>query len=492
MPGTVYLVGAGPGDPGLMTQKGLDCLRRADCVVYDHLANDSLLLETKPDCEKIYVGKQAGNHTMPQEEINRLLAQKAQSCETVVRLKGGDVYVFGRGGEEGAWLRREGVPFVVVPGVTSAIAGLAYAGIPITHRGVARGFRVMTAHDKGGGLTNLDFDSMAHTDDTLVFLMGLSLLGEITSRLLAAGKPSGTPAAVISEATLPTQRVVTAPLSELEACVRENPLPSPALIVVGEVVRERETLRFFGEGPLGGVRVLLPCVGETPSRLGGMLRGRGAFVTELPVRRIRELPGVLRRHDVEWAETLVLTSRHACAFFFGQLFALGLDVRALSGMRIAAVGPGTAEELSRFGLRADLVPEPHTGEGMEALLRRELTPGTHVLYPKVKELAPELAAALASFCELRAPELYENLPVEDAVLSADASFDAAVFTSASAVRGALGALRESGVSVSSCGRLISIGPKTARELRQNGFDTLEAAHADLGGILEKMEELFHE
>ena len=232
MPGTVYLVGAGPGDPGLMTQKGLDCLRRADCVVYDHLANDSLLLETKPDCEKIYVGKQAGNHTMPQEEINRLLAQKAQSCETVVRLKGGDVYVFGRGGEEGAWLRREGVPFVVVPGVTSAIAGLAYAGIPITHRGVARGFRVMTAHDKGGGLTNLDFDSMAHTDDTLVFLMGLSLLGEITSRLLAAGKPSGTPAAVISEATLPTQRVVTAPLSELEARVRENPLPSPALIAV--------------------------------------------------------------------------------------------------------------------------------------------------------------------------------------------------------------------------------------------------------------------
>ena len=489
MPGTVYLIGAGPGDPGLITQKGLDCLRRADCVVYDHLANDALLLETKPGCEKIYVGKQAGNHTMPQEAINRLLAGKAQTCKTVVRLKGGDVYVFGRGGEEGAHLRREGVPFVVVPGVTSAIAGLAYAGIPITHRGVARGFRVMTAHDKGGGLTDLDFGAMARTDDTLVFLMGLSLLGEITARLLAAGKPPETPAAVISEATLPTQRVVAAPLAELEERVRENPLPSPALIVVGEVVREREALRFWGEGPLGGVRVLLPCVGETPSRLGSLLRDRGAFAQELPVRQIRELPGVLTAEDAAWAQVLVLTSRRACAFFFSQLFALGLDARALAGKRIAAVGPGTAEELARFGLRADLVPEPHTGEGMAALLRRELAPGTRVLYPKVGGLAPELAAALSSFCELRAPALYENLPAAKGP-APSGPFDAAVFTSASAVRGALERMGDAGRELLSSCRIVSIGPKTSAELRQNGWEPVEAAHADLDGILEKMEELF--
>lgn len=488
MPGTVFLVGAGPGDPGLITQKGLDCLRRADCVVYDHLANDSFLMETKPDCEKIYVGKQAGNHTMPQEAINRLLAEKAQTCETVVRLKGGDVYVFGRGGEEGAWLRREGVPFVVVPGVTSAIAGLAYAGIPITHRGVARGFRVMTAHDKGGGLTDLDFGSMADTRDTLVFLMGLSLVGEIASRLLAAGKPPETPAAVISEATLPAQRVVTAPLSELEARVREAALPSPALIVVGEVVNERETLRFFGEGTLGGVRVLVPCVGDAPSRLGELLRGKGAFVTEALVRRIREVPGVLTEEDVRWAQALVLTSRRACAFFFGQLFALGLDARALANVRIAAVGPGTAEALRGYGLRADLIPEPHTGAGMEALLRRALAPGTRVLYPKVKGLAPELAGALASFCELRAPELYENLPAKGDALPADAAFGAAVFTSASAVRGALELFGRD--ALAACGRLVSIGPKTTAELEANGFTAAEAARADLGGVAEKLEELF--
>ena len=488
MPGTVFLVGAGPGDPGLITRKGLDCLRRADCVVYDHLANDSFLLETKPGCEKIYVGKQAGNHTIPQEAINRLLAEKAQTCETVVRLKGGDVYVFGRGGEEGAWLRREGVPFVVVPGVTSAIAGLAYAGIPITHRGVARGFRVMTAHDKGGGLTDLDFGSMAGTRDTLVFLMGLSLVGEIASRLLAAGKPPETPAAVISEATLPAQRVVTAPLSELEARVREAALPSPALIVVGEVVNERETLRFFGEGPLGGVRVLVPCVGDAPSRLGELLRGRGAFITETPVRRIREIPGVLTEEDVRWAQVLVLTSRRACAFFFAQLFALSLDARALANVRIAAVGPGTEEALQSYGLRADLIPEPHTGAGMEALLRRVLAPGTRVLYPKVKGLAPELAEALDSFCALRAPELYENLPAESAALPADAAFDAAVFTSASAVRGALELFGRD--ALAACGRFVSIGPKTTAELEANGFAAAEAAHADLGGVAEKLEELF--
>ncbi len=486
MKGLVSLVGAGPGDPGLLTVKGLACLQEADCVVYDRLASPELLACTKPGCELIYVGKQAGNHTMRQEEISLLLVQKAGQYERVVRLKGGDVYVFGRGGEDAACLREHGVPFQVVPGVTSAVAGPAYAGIPVTHRGVARGFRVMTAHDRDGGLAQLDFAAMARTEDTLVFLMGLSLLEEITSRLLAAGKPPQTPAAVISSATLPGQKTAAGTLADIAEKTREACLPSPALIVVGQTVSLRDTLAFRRESPLSGLRVLLPCVGEVPSRLGNLLRERGASVTELAVCAIRELPGALTKEAVAGAEAAAFTSRNGAEYFFRQLYALGLDARALSGKLLAAVGPGTVEKLREHGLQADCVPQEHTAQGLAQLLRQKLRPGAAVLYPKVKGPALPLERELAGFAQVKAVELYENLPLPAPARAAEEEFQAVAFTSASAVRSAMASLG----GLPRGARAVSIGPRTSAALAEYAIAPIQSKTSDLQGMIQILEEEF--
>lgn len=240
----VYLVGAGPGDPELITVKGLKALRKADCVVYDRLSSPELLEETKPGCQLIYVGKMSHNHTMRQEDINRLLVEKGRECENVVRLKGGDVYVFGRGGEEGMYLKEQGVPFQVIPGVTSAIAGPAGAGIPVTHRGVATGFHVVTAHSQGDQLAHIDFQAMARGKETCVFLMGLGKVGEVARGLMDAGMPGTEAAAVISCATTPRQQVCVSDLEHIAAKVKEAGLVSPAVIVVGQVVELRGKLGF--------------------------------------------------------------------------------------------------------------------------------------------------------------------------------------------------------------------------------------------------------
>ncbi len=243
--GTVFLVGGGPGDPELITVKGLTALREADCIVYDRLSSPELLLEAKPDCELIYVGKENHNHTMRQEEINRLLVKKAREYKKIVRFKGGDIYVFGRGGEEALALEKEGIPFEVIPGISSCIAGLAYAGIPITHRGISSGFHVVTAHNQRDELADIDFAAMARGTDTCVFLMGLGKVREIAKRLMEAGMLPKTPAAVISKATTSKQRTVTAELVQIADEVERAKLSSPALIVVGNVVTLREKLNRF-------------------------------------------------------------------------------------------------------------------------------------------------------------------------------------------------------------------------------------------------------
>lgn len=248
--GIVYLVGAGPGDPGLITQKGMQLLKKADCMIYDRLASPELLAYARDDCECIYVGKADRHHTLPQEEINALLVKKAKEYDCVVRLKGGDVYVFGRGGEEGMFLREHGISFVVVPGVTSAIAGAAYAGIPVTQRGVATSFRVITAHNRHDQTTDMDFASMTDKTETLIFLMGLSKVAEIAEGLTDAGRNPMTPTAVISHATTVQQKCVVGNLANIAKRVAEEGLTSPAMIVVGNVVALREKLNFYEKQPL--------------------------------------------------------------------------------------------------------------------------------------------------------------------------------------------------------------------------------------------------
>ena len=358
-PGTVYLVGAGPGDPGLLTRHGADALARADVVVYDRLADNSMLALAPDDAELVYVGKQAAVHAVPQKRINELLAQHALEGKVVVRLKGGDPFVFGRGGEEATHLRERGVPFIVVPGVSSSVAAPAYAGIPVTDRRYASSFAVITGHeDPTRPFSRVDWAGIAKGADTLVFLMALTNLKGVAERLVAEGRPAETPAAVIERGTTPGQRVVTGTLADIEARVRSAGLHPPALIVVGEVVKLRDVLAWHDSQPLAGRRILVPRVRRRPSEIVRLLKAAGADTAEVPVLRSETLPAPAGLQQyLARADWLVFTSPGGIDALLEQLAEHGRDVRALGPARIAAVGPATAAHLRRHGLRVDHAPE---------------------------------------------------------------------------------------------------------------------------------------
>lgn len=400
--GFVSLVGAGPGDPGLLTLAGAERLATAEVVVYDRLANPRLIDLAPPTAERIYVGKAADRHTLRQEEINALLVRKGLEGKRVVRLKGGDPYVFGRGGEEAEALVTAGVPFEVIPGVTSAVAAPAYAGIPVTHRGLASSVAFVTGHeDPGKDETAIDWPHLARGVDTIVFLMGTKTLPEIVERLVAGGRSPRTPVAVIEWGTLPRQRTVTGTLSDIVARVADAGLQPPALTVVGEVVGLRQTLRWFDTRPLFGQRVLVTRSRQQASALVRALEAAGAEAIEVPAiavtARVDEtlLAAALHRlRDAAYA-WVVFTSANGVAFFFEQLKEAGLDARALGPAKVAAIGPGTAEALAAHGIRADLVPERFIAEGLvEAFARQELA-GARVLLPRAEGARPELVDGLA-------------------------------------------------------------------------------------------------
>jgi uroporphyrinogen III methyltransferase/synthase len=356
----VYLIGAGPGNPKLITVRGLECLRKAEVVVYDRLGTSQLLREVRPGAELIYVGKASGNHAMRQEEINLLLARKAEEGKVVARLKGGDPFVFGRGGEEAEVLAGRGIPFEVVPGISSSISAPAYAGIPVTHRSCASSFAVVTGHeDPTKEQSSIDWAKIATGTGTVVFLMGLSNLGGIVRRLTGHGRPPGTPIALIQWGSLMEQRTVTGTLATIEEVVREAGLESPVVIVVGEVVSLREKLRWFETRPLFGRRIALFREWDRAGNLAEAIEHLGGEVIEIPVIhgeepadwrgadrtliRLRECPGV------------VFTSPAGVERFFSRLDAAGLDIRALAGPRVNALGAWTAEALRSRGIRPDHV-----------------------------------------------------------------------------------------------------------------------------------------
>jgi uroporphyrinogen III methyltransferase/synthase len=357
--GTVYLVGAGPGDPGLLTRHGADALARADVVVYDRLADNSMLGLAPSDAELIYVGKQAAVHAVPQWRINELLAEHALEGKCVVRLKGGDPFVFGRGAEEATHLRERGVPFIVVPGVSSSVAAPAYAGIPVTDRRYASSFAVITGHeDPTKPHTRLDWAGIARGAYTLVFLMALTNLKAVAERLVAEGRAAETPAAVIERGTTPGQRVITGTLADIEARVRSARLHPPALIVVGEVVKLRDVLAWHDSQPLAGRRVLVPRVRRRPSEIVRLLKAAGADTAEVPVLRSETLPPAPDLAErLAAADWLVFTSPGGLDALLEQLAGQGRDVRSLGVARVAAVGPATAAHLRRRGLRVDHAPE---------------------------------------------------------------------------------------------------------------------------------------
>jgi len=396
-----WLVGAGPGDPGLCTVRAMEVLEQADVVLYDRLANDSLLQRVRSGATLTYVGKSPGNHAMSQDEINRTLTAHAVAGHRVVRLKGGDPFVFGRGGEEAEALAAAGLPFEIVPGISSAVAGPAYAGIPVTHRGVAASFAVITGHeDPRQPESRVDWEALAKGPDTLVIVMGVGNLGEIAERLIRGGRDAATPAALIEQATTPRQRVVVAALAEIAARAQAEGAGSPAVVVVGDVVRLRERLQWFETRRLWGKRVLVTRTRRQSSGLRRLLEERGAQVLELPALELVATapPGVTRQIAEALAAGayawVIFTSANGVELFFQRLREHGRDTRAFGGTSVCAIGPGTALALAQHGIAADLVPEQFIAEGVLAALQSHDLRHRRVLVPRAENARPELIDGL--------------------------------------------------------------------------------------------------
>ena len=479
-PGIVYLIGAGPGDPGLITVKGRECLRRAEVVIYDYLANPTFLREA-PNAEHLYVGKKGGNHHRSQEEINRLLVAKAGEGKTVARLKGGDPYIFGRGGEEALCLRRAGIPFEVVPGVTAGFAAAAYAGIPLTHRDHTTSLALITGHeDPAKKMSSLDWEKLAGAVGTLVFYMGIANLSLIARELMAHGRPADTPVAIVRWATTAQQQTLTATLGDVVEQAAQSRIKPPAVIIVGSVVGLREELRWFDNRPLFGKRILNTRATDQAAELTALLEAQGAEVIEAPTIELvapesyDELDRAIA--ELETFAWLILTSANGVRYFFRRLEELGRDARALGSCRICVVGPKTAAGLAAYGLRADLVAAEFKGEGVVAALAETALKDKKVLFPKAdraREVIPTELTKLGA--TVFAPVLYRNhvpavLPEAARAALEAGEIDCVAFTASSTVDNLavlLGdnlAARLKGVAVA------SIGPITSKTCRKHGLE----------------------
>lgn len=487
--GKVILVGAGPGDPGLITVKGRRALREADCIIYDRLISPYLLEEAKPGCEIIYVGKKAHQHTMEQAEINRLLVKKAVQYEKTVRLKGGDVYVFGRGGEEGMELFSQGISFEVVPGLSSAAAGPACAGIPVTHRGISGGFHVVTAHGCGDRFADIDFEAMARGRETCVFLMGLQCLAEIQKKLLEAGMSPDTPTAVIANASTERQQVCVSALADIAERAREEGMVSPALIVVGEVVKLRPYLDTASRKPFAGRHFLVPKNSDDVSRLTKQLRERGAQVEEIQLGKIVKKEWDLSKKELSGVDWFVFTSRNGVQAFWGNLFSAGLDARALANARIAAVGKKTAQSLKEHGIQVDLIPEEADSQTLAQELAGRLTGSETVWHIRAENGEHELQRVLEEICQLKEVSVYENQMEQKkaAELPELSGYDSILFTCGSLVRRLAGCDPEEFAAYGKEHELFSIGKRTTAALKEYGIERVrEAASPSYESLLEEI------
>jgi uroporphyrinogen III methyltransferase/synthase len=501
--GKVYLVGAGPGDPGLITRKGLACLASADVVVYDRLLDDRILDPVPARAERIYVGKRTGEHTREQDEINRLLVAKAREGKCVVRLKGGDPFVLGRGGEEAEALRDNGVPFEVVPGVSSAVAVPAYAGIPVTHRGLASSFTVVTGHeDPDKTSSSIDWEKLATGADTLVFLMGLRNLPRLAARLLENGRPAATPVAVIKDGTRPGQTTVTGTLKDIAARVKGLHIDPPAVIVVGEVVRLRQKLSWFEGRPLFGKRVLVTRARRQAGSLSRLLYERGARPIELPAIEIQPVgdTGELDRAiaDLGRYRWLLFTSVNGVAAFFERLHKLNLDARALGNLKICAIGPATADALRGQAIVPDFVPGVYTGEGIIDGLRGRNIAGQRFLLPRADIADRELVEGLRGLgAEVHEIAAYRTAAPAEGISRAKelllaGEIDIITFTSPSTVSN-LAAAFNGRLSVLNDKKIACIGPKTADAAVKAGLKVdIVAGEQTVPGLVEAIEEYFQE
>jgi uroporphyrinogen III methyltransferase/synthase len=499
--GLVYLIGAGPGDPGLITVKGQACIGKADVIVYDYLAAPSLLKYARKDAECIYVGKKGADHTLSQDGINALIVAKAKTGFSVARLKGGDPFIFGRGGEEAEALIAAGIAFEVVPGVTSAIAGPAYAGIPLTHRQFTSTVAFVTGHeDPGKEESAIDWKSLAGGIGTLVFFMGVKNLPRIVGQLIDCGKPADTPTAVIQWGTTARQKTVTGTLGTIEAAVRSAGIQAPALIVVGKVVELRKTMQWFDRRPLLGKRVVVTRAREQASVLVQQLEDLGAECLEIPT--IQTVPpddwskldqAFVQLGSYAW---IIFTSVNGVNYFFERLFQSGLDARALGSLKTATIGPATEKRLLEFGIRSDKVPATYQAEALIAAFAGEDLTGRKILLPRAlaaRAILPEQLTRMGAVVNEVA--VYQTLAVDsgaDRLLSelTAGQIDLVTFTSSSTVTHFKRLIPDAQFdSLLKNVTIASIGPITSDTARHLGFSVhISAAEYTISGLCQAIVE----
>jgi len=487
--GKVYLIGAGPGDPGLITVKGLECIEKADVIIYDYLASPMFLQHAKKDAEIIYVGKKGGDHTLAQEKISALIVEKAKVGLIVARLKGGDPFIFGRGAEEAEELINAGIPFEIVPGVTSAIAAPAYAGIPLTHRNFTSTVAFVTGHeDPTKEESSIDWASLVKGIGTIVFLMGVKNLPNITKQLISHGMQSDTPVALVRWGTTPRQFTVSGTLDNIVERVESAGLKSPAIIVVGGVVKLRETMQWFENRPLMGKRIVVTRAREQASELLKILSDLGADCLECPT--IKVVPpadwkpldkAIENLSSYDW---LIFTSVNGVNFFFERLFKQNRDVRALSNLSTASIGPATAKRMFDFGLKSDIVPESYVAESVIEAFAQEDIRGKRVLLPRAKEARPILPVELAKMGAIvnevtayRTEKVRDNVDALIAGLEQE-TIDLITFTSSSTVKNFHALIPPEKFNDLMKGVTIaSIGPITTDTAKALGFNVHIAAES---------------
>lgn len=495
--GFVYLIGAGPGDPGLFTIKGKELLEHAEVVVYDRLVGPQILAYAHPQAEMIYVGKESNRHTLTQDEINALLVEKASEGKTVVRLKGGDPFVFGRGGEEALYVREHGFDFAVVPGITSAIAVPAYAGIPVTHRDATSSFAIITGHEKPGKEeSSIKWELISTGIGTLVFLMGVENLPYIAEKLIENGRSPQTPVALIRRGTLPDQQVVSGMLADIVDKVREAALKPPAIIVVGETVDLRLELLWQEKLPLWGRRILVTRSRTQASVLVERIKQLGGEAIEFPTIEIAEENDLNLLHQafakIQAYQWIVFTSVNAVDIFFKELQAQEKDIRSLAGIQICAIGPATAARLQKLGLLVKVVPDEFQAEGLIEKLKNHIKPGQQVLLPRARGAREILPVSLRDMgASVDEVFLYESVvphtfsQAEWQAICPD-ELDYITFTSSSTVSNFVEMIgKEQVAAVNRQVKIACIGPITADTARENGFEIhVQAKEFTINGLVE--------
>ena len=498
--GICYLVGTGPGDPGLLTIKGKECIEAADVLVYDYLCNPQLLQYARPDAEKIYVGKKAKDHTKTQDEINDIIVKLTSEGKVVTRLKGGDPVLFGRGAEEAGELAKAHVRFEIVPGITSAIAGPAYAGIPVTHRDHCSQLTIFTGHeDPTKPETSLDYAKLAVADGTKVFLMGVERIDEITSQLIKHGAKPGTPMALVRWATLGRQQTLVATLGTMAKKVKETGFEAPAVAVVGEVVTEREHINWFEKRPLFGKRIVVTRTRQQAGALTKKLAALGADVIELPTIRIEEPLNrmafgelVQDAHTYDW---IVFTSPNGVDAFFKMFYKLYSDAREIGGAKIAVIGPGTADKVREHHLTVDLMPDrDFVAEGLIKAFKDHLSvENSTILWVRAEGAREVIANELTGMGAIVDEAIaYRTVAEKEDNLGALARLkeegaDMITFTSSSTVECFL----ELGVPLSERIKIASIGPVTSATIKKHGLRVdLSAKEHTIPGLVAAIEKFY--